>query len=81
MGPPSHPLPAVDKTTFEGCSTPLHDDNDACQVPTLEQLGVAAPDESSNTLFPGGETEALRRLEEHMQKEVGSQSGFLWEFN
>lgn len=69
LGPPLKPIPAVDKSTFDGCSTPLGKKNEH-QLPTLEELGIETPEESSMVIFPGGETEALRRLDEHMQKEV-----------
>ena len=71
MGPPARPVPAVDKETFKGCSTPdsKSDEKNYC-VPTLEELGIVMPEESSSILFPGGETEALRRLEEHLEREV-----------
>lgn len=39
-------------------------------MPTLEELGIERPHQTSGILFPGGETEALRRLNEHMEKEV-----------
>ena len=71
MGPPLKPILTVDKTTFDGCSTPVSDNEDKkFKVPTLEELGIETPEESSSVLFPGGETEALRRLDEHMEKEV-----------
>ena len=71
MGTPSKPIPTIDKKTFDGCTTPLGDDEDGkYQVPTLEELGIEMPEESSSVLFPGGETEALRRLDEHMEREV-----------
>lgn len=70
MGTPSKPIPTIDKKTFDGCTTPLGDDEDGkYQVPTLEELGIEMPEESSSVLFPGGETEALRRLDEHMERE------------
>ena len=69
MGPPLKPIPTVDKKMFDGCSTPLSDENNY-QLPTLQELGIETPEESSNVLFPGGETEALRRLDEHMKREV-----------
>ncbi|KAJ7339436.1 hypothetical protein OS493_005834 [Desmophyllum pertusum] len=68
MGPPLKPIPTVDKKMFDGCSTPLSDENNY-QLPTLHELGIETPEESSNILFPGGETEALRRLDEHMKRE------------
>ena len=71
MGPPLTPIPTLDKKTFDGCSTPVSEDEDkSYHVPTLEELGIETPEESSSVIFPGGETEALRRLEEHMEKEV-----------
>ena len=69
MGPPLKPISAVDKKTFDGCSTHLGDEINY-QLPTLEELGIEMPEESSTVLFPGGETEALRRLDEQMEKEV-----------
>lgn len=69
MGPPLKPIPVVDKKMFDGCSTPLTNEN-KYQLPTLEELGIKMPDESSGVIFPGGETEALRRLDEHMEREV-----------
>lgn len=43
-------------------------------IPTLEDLGLdtscLGPD-----LFPGGETEALRRLDEHMKRTVDTPKG------
>ena len=69
MGPPLKPVPAVDEQLFDGCSTPV-DDGHGYNLPTLEELGIEMPEESSTVLFPGGETEALRRLDEHMEREV-----------
>ena len=69
MGPPLKPVPAVDEQLFDGCSTPVDGENEY-KLPTLEELGIEMPEESSAVLFPGGETEALRRLDEHMEKKV-----------
>ena len=77
MGPPLKPVPTVDEQVLDGCSTPVDDENEY-KLPTLEELGIEMPEESSTVLFPGGETEALRWLDEHMEKEVC----ILWpEFN
>ena len=77
MGPPLKPVPVVDEQLFDGCSTPIDDEHEY-KLPTLEELGIEVPAESSTVIFPGGETEALRRLDEHMQREVC----ILWpEFN
>lgn len=69
LGSPLKPILTVDKSTFDGCSTPVGKGNEY-QLPTLEELEIETPEESSTVLFPGGESEALRRLDEHMQKEV-----------
>ncbi|XP_067056147.1 cryptochrome-1-like [Acropora muricata] len=70
LGPPSKPVPTVDQETFKGCSTPASEsDEEDYHVPTLEELGIERPHQTSGILFPGGETEALRRLNEHMEKE------------
>lgn len=56
--------------TLEGVSTPSSEDHEEeFGIPTLEDLGL---DTSSlgQELFPGGEQEALRRLDEHMQRTV-----------
>lgn len=69
MGPPLKPVPTVDEQSFDGCSTPIDDEN-VYKLPTLEELGIEMSEESSTLLFHGGETEALRRLGEHMEREV-----------
>lgn len=43
-------------------------DEECYDVPTLEELGVNEYDVSSESLFPGGETEALWRLEDNLKK-------------
>lgn len=56
--------------SLEGVSTPFSEDHEEkFGIPTLEDLGL---DTSSlgPDLFPGGEQEALRRLDEHMQRTV-----------
>lgn len=46
-----------------------HDHEDEYAIPRLEDLGheIASLGEES---FPGGEQEALRRLDEHMKRKV-----------
>lgn len=39
-------------------------------IPSLEELGLDITS-LGKELFPGGEQEALRRLDEHMKKTVG----------
>lgn len=53
-----------------GCSTPagdVHDEN--YRVPSLADLGKKAS-ECGPRLYPGGETEALERMERHLKKTV-----------
>lgn len=45
------------------------DHNEKYGVPTLEELGVK-PSDLNTCLYPGGETEALKRLEKVLQNEV-----------
>lgn len=42
-------------------------DEECYDVPSLEELGVNEYDVSNESLFPGGETEALRRLKDKMK--------------
>ncbi|XP_042588957.1 cryptochrome circadian regulator 5 [Cyprinus carpio] len=70
IGPPKKPVPAPTKEDMKGVSTPSSEDHEEeFGIPTLEDLGL---DTSSlgPELFPGGEQEALRRLDEHMQRTV-----------
>lgn len=69
MSGPPEPVPAPTKSSFKGCDTPIGADHDSVYgVPTLEALG-----HSSNGLtpviYPGGETEALKRMEDYLSKE------------
>jgi predicted secreted protein len=45
-------------------------------LPTIEEIGVETPEDSKEVLYPGGESEALRRMYEYMAKEVLSILGF-----
>ncbi|EDO44240.1 predicted protein [Nematostella vectensis] len=70
LGPPAAPLPAIDKKMVAGCNTPTTANHDKIYgVPTLEEIGQEVPEESREVLYPGGETEALERLEVYMKKE------------
>ena len=53
---------------FSGCTQPKTD-SDKYGVPTLEDLGKNSKD-CGPVLFPGGETEALDRMERMMKKTV-----------
>ena len=50
MGPPLKPVPIVDEQLFDGCSTPIDDEHEY-KLPTLEELGIEMPAESSTVLF------------------------------
>lgn len=68
LPPPAKPVNPL--TDLKGCVTPVQDCHEAKYgVPTLEELGVD-PDTLSPCLYPGGETEALRRLEDQLQNTV-----------
>uniref|UniRef100_A0A3B1IHH9 Cryptochrome circadian regulator 5 n=1 Tax=Astyanax mexicanus TaxID=7994 RepID=A0A3B1IHH9_ASTMX len=68
IGPPKRPVPAPTREDMKGVSTPSSEtDKENYGVPTLDELG-----QDSTTLgpvlYPGGEQEALRRLDEYMQR-------------
>lgn len=70
MGPPPQPEPPVTFTSLNGAHTPLSDDHDEKYgVPTLEELGF----DTEGLLPPvwqGGESEALARLERHLERKA-----------
>ncbi|TMS12981.1 Cryptochrome-1, partial [Larimichthys crocea] len=68
LGPPKRPIPAPTMENMKDVKTPCsenHEKNYA--IPTMEEVGqdTAALEEEK---FPGGEQEALRRLDEHMKR-------------
>lgn len=66
---PPLPSPPVDEKLIEGIalSTPLTDDHDQKYgVPSLSDLGFRVRS-TAYSKWPGGETEALMRLERHLQ--------------
>ncbi|XP_067346218.1 cryptochrome circadian regulator 5 isoform X3 [Channa argus] len=68
LGPPKRPIPAPTMEDMEDVTTPCSEQHEQTYgIPTLEELGrdTAALGEE---LFPGGEQEALRRLDEHMKR-------------
>ncbi|CAG0894798.1 unnamed protein product, partial [Cyprideis torosa] len=72
MDPPPPPVAAVTMDTVGSSKTPLRQDHeDEYGVPTLEELGfeVEAKDHSS-ALWVGGESEALSRLERHLERKA-----------
>uniref|UniRef100_A0A3Q1J0D1 Photolyase/cryptochrome alpha/beta domain-containing protein n=1 Tax=Anabas testudineus TaxID=64144 RepID=A0A3Q1J0D1_ANATE len=68
LGPPKRPIPPPTLEDMEGVKTPrLEKHEKKYGIPSLEELGhdtTALTEE----LFPGGEQEALRRLDEHMKR-------------
>ncbi|KAJ7996862.1 hypothetical protein DPEC_G00222920 [Dallia pectoralis] len=72
IGPPKRPIPAPTCEDMEGITTPCPEDYEqAFGMPKLEQLvqdPAACSGASTVELFPGGEQEALRRLDQHMER-------------
>ncbi|XP_070532394.1 cryptochrome-1-like isoform X2 [Ptychodera flava] len=69
LGPPAQPQPAITENTLKGCITPVDDNHDEKYgVPTLEDLELDSS-EVGPTLYPGGETEALKRMQSHLQNQ------------
>ncbi|XP_072015096.1 cryptochrome-1-like [Amphiura filiformis] len=67
MGAPAKPRDPPTKEAIHKCAVPIEADHGAKYgVPTLEQLGVKPIQEES--LYPGGETEALRRMGEYLER-------------
>lgn len=66
IGPPKKPISAPTMEDMNDVTTPCSKDNEY-GIPTLEDLGHDIADVGEE-LFPGGELEALRRLDEHMEK-------------
>ncbi|XP_040011325.1 cryptochrome circadian regulator 5 [Xiphias gladius] len=68
LGPPKKPLPAPTMEDMKDVKTPCSESHEKKYgIPALEELcqDTAAVGEEP---FPGGEQEALRRLEEHMKR-------------
>ncbi|XP_022085334.1 cryptochrome-2-like isoform X2 [Acanthaster planci] len=69
MPPPRKPEPALSKEHLKDCKLPVGTDHDGeFGVPSLEELGLD-PNDAGPVLFPGGETEALQRMEEHLERQ------------
>ncbi|XP_074833267.1 cryptochrome-1-like isoform X2 [Carettochelys insculpta] len=68
LGPPKQPVPAPTLESLKDCCTPCKDNHDAeYGIPTLEELGQD-PKQAGPRLYPGGESEALGRLDLHMNR-------------
>ncbi|XP_075046564.1 cryptochrome-1-like isoform X2 [Mixophyes fleayi] len=68
IGPPKRPCHAPTIETVTDCRTPWKASyEEKYGIPTLEELGQDVK-ELGPHLYPGGESEALRRLDHHMKK-------------
>uniref|UniRef100_A0A3B3VPN8 Cryptochrome circadian regulator 5 n=2 Tax=Poecilia latipinna TaxID=48699 RepID=A0A3B3VPN8_9TELE len=68
LGPPKKPIPAPTLENMRDVKTPGSQKyEDKYRIPTLEELRLDSQF-LGEELFPGGEQEALRRLDEHMKR-------------
>ncbi|XP_071802259.1 cryptochrome-1-like isoform X1 [Asterias amurensis] len=69
MTPPKQPEPALSQECIGGCALPVGSDHDTeFGLPSLEELGLD-PSNAGPHLFPGGETEGLRRMKEQLARQ------------
>ncbi|XP_057330375.1 cryptochrome-1-like isoform X1 [Microplitis mediator] len=70
MDPPIFPVPSITAESLGDAYTPLRDDHDDLYgVPTLEELGFDTEGLQSS-VWVGGESEALARLERHLGRKA-----------
>ncbi|XP_063833163.1 cryptochrome-1-like [Ostrinia nubilalis] len=70
MPPPPPAEPAISTETLNGATTPVSDDHDdRFGVPTLEELGFET-EGLRPPVWIGGESEALARLERHLERKA-----------
>uniref|UniRef100_A0A3B3ZDC6 Photolyase/cryptochrome alpha/beta domain-containing protein n=1 Tax=Periophthalmus magnuspinnatus TaxID=409849 RepID=A0A3B3ZDC6_9GOBI len=70
MDPPEMPVDALSDTLMGRCVTPISEDHgDKYGVPSLEELGFDIEGLPS-AVWPGGETEALTRIERHLERKA-----------
>uniref|UniRef100_A0A1A7YGJ9 Cryptochrome 5 n=2 Tax=Nothobranchiidae TaxID=405002 RepID=A0A1A7YGJ9_9TELE len=70
LGPPKKPIPAPTLEDMKVVTTPRSEkEQKKYGIPTLEELNLDTT-ALGEELFPGGEQEALRRLDEHMKRTV-----------
>ena len=70
LGPPEHPYPTLDVQLLAGCYTPVSEDHEEkFGVPSLKELGLDVS-QLSTEVWHGGETEALVRLDRHLERKV-----------
>uniref|UniRef100_A0A3Q2T7S1 Cryptochrome circadian regulator 5 n=1 Tax=Fundulus heteroclitus TaxID=8078 RepID=A0A3Q2T7S1_FUNHE len=68
LGPPKKPIPAPTLENMKDVETHCSEENEKKYgIPTAEELGLDLTS-LGEELFPGGEQEALRRLDEHMKR-------------
>uniref|UniRef100_A0A673MNT0 Cryptochrome circadian regulator 3a n=1 Tax=Sinocyclocheilus rhinocerous TaxID=307959 RepID=A0A673MNT0_9TELE len=70
MDPPEMPVETLSNTIMGSCVTPVSEDHgDKYGVPSLEELGFDIEGLPS-AVWPGGETEALTRIERHLERKA-----------
>ena len=70
LGNPEHPCTTLDVHLLAGCSTPVSEDHEEkFGVPSLNELGLDVS-KLSTEIWHGGETEALKRLDRHLERKV-----------
>ncbi|NXB69517.1 CRY1 protein, partial [Donacobius atricapilla] len=70
MEPLEMPVETITPEIMKKCTTPVSDDHDEKYgVPSLEELGFDT-DGLPSAVWPGGETEALTRLERHLERKA-----------
>ncbi|XP_033479411.1 cryptochrome circadian regulator 5 [Epinephelus lanceolatus] len=69
LGPPKKPIPAPTMEDVKDVKTPCSESHEKKYgIPPLEELGHTDTAALGEAPFPGGEQEALRRLDEHMER-------------
>ncbi|XP_048858949.1 cryptochrome-1-like isoform X3 [Brienomyrus brachyistius] len=70
MDPPDPPVEPLSEAFMGSCVTPVADDHaEKYGVPSLEELGFDTEGLPS-AVWPGGETEALTRIERHLERKA-----------
>ncbi|XP_034982807.1 cryptochrome-1 isoform X1 [Zootoca vivipara] len=70
MEPLEMPVETITVEVMSKCTTPVSDDHDEKYgVPSLDELGFDT-DGLPSAVWPGGETEALTRLERHLERKA-----------
>ncbi|NWU17072.1 CRY1 protein, partial [Cephalopterus ornatus] len=70
MEPLEMPVETITPEVMKKCTTPVSEDHDEKYgVPSLEELGFDT-DGLPSAVWPGGETEALTRLERHLERKA-----------